>query len=128
MTQLTDDQATHQGTMRFLHLYLACHLLTETRFEAAESHFHKGKIDPRLLVRLFTRLRGKVIGSAEEIEVYQGLEDILVDMPSIDDISRSAKMTLTALGLMRSQSPLRSSAITRLTCSLTLRMPPRPSS
>ena len=85
--ELTDFQTTHQGTMRYLHLYLACHLLLETRFEAAGDHLYRSKPDPRLIVRLFTRLRGKVIGSAEEIDIYDGLRSTLIDMPPIDDIS-----------------------------------------
>ena len=44
-------------------------------------------MDPRLLVRLFPRLRGKVIGSAEEVEVPMGLKQTFEDMPVVEDIS-----------------------------------------
>jgi hypothetical protein len=73
--------------MRFLHLYLACHLLLEASFESAGDYFLRGKVDPRLLVRLYPRFRGKTIGSAEEVEVYQGIQSVLSEMPPIDAIS-----------------------------------------
>ena len=73
--------------MRYLHLYLACHLLLEAKFEKAGEYFHRGKVDPRLIVRLFPVLRGKVIGSAEEVEVYEGLRVVLEEMPTVDEIS-----------------------------------------
>ena len=56
-------------------------------FEKAGDYFIRGKVDPRLLVRLFPTFRGKVIGSSEEIEVLQGLRGVLEEMPSIDEIS-----------------------------------------
>ena len=85
--EIDGDKATHQATMRLLHLYLACHLLLETMFEKAGEYFHKGKVDPRLLVRLYPALRGKTIGSAEEVETLDGLAKVFEEMPPISDIS-----------------------------------------
>jgi hypothetical protein len=62
-------------------------LLLETTFDKAGDYFLRGKVDPRLLVRLFPALRGKIIGSAEEVEVYEGLRTVLSEMPTIDEIS-----------------------------------------
>lgn len=59
----------------------------ETTFDKAGEYFVRGKVDPRLLVRLFPTLRGKIIGSAEEVEVYEGLRVTLSEMPTIDEIS-----------------------------------------
>ncbi len=57
-------------------------------FEKAGDYFLRGKIDPRLLVRLYTTFRGKIIGSAEEVEVYEGLKDVLSAMRSVEEISK----------------------------------------
>jgi hypothetical protein len=64
-------------------------MLLETVFERAGDYFVRGKVDPRLVVRLFTKLRGKVIGTAEEVEVMEGVRPVFADMSSIDDISES---------------------------------------
>lgn len=56
-------------------------------FEKAGDYFVRGKVDPRLLVRLFSGYRGKVIGSAEEVETYQGLKDLLENTPPLEEIS-----------------------------------------
>jgi hypothetical protein len=65
---------------------VAAHLFLETNFERAGDYFVRGKIDPRLLVRLFPLFRGKVIGSAEEVEVYEGLRAVLTGMGPVDEI------------------------------------------
>jgi hypothetical protein len=80
------DKATHQGTLRFLHLYVASHLMALGMFSKAGDYFAKGKVDPRILVRSFPSLRGKLIGSAEEVEVYEGLKDVLSGMPDLEGI------------------------------------------
>lgn len=79
-------QATHQGTVRFLHLYLAFNLFLNGMFERAGEYFHRGKVDPRLIVRTFSDLRGKLIGSEEEVDVYGGLCPVLGDMPDVRGI------------------------------------------
>jgi hypothetical protein len=84
--EIDSDKVTHQGTLRYLHLLLASHLLAQGMFAKAGDYFAKGKVDPRVLVRSFSALRGKLIGSAEEVEVYQGLRDVLASMPSVDEI------------------------------------------
>ena len=84
--EIESDKTTHQGTVKFLHLLVASHLMSRGIFIKAGDYFAKGKIDPRILVRSFPTLRGKLIGSAEEVEVYQGLNDVLSSMPSIEDI------------------------------------------
>lgn len=87
--EIDADKTTHQGTMRFLHLLLASHLMTLGMFAKAGDYFGRGKVDPRLLVRVFASLRGKLIGSAEELEVYEGLREILSSMPSVSEIGQS---------------------------------------
>ncbi|ORY34108.1 hypothetical protein BCR39DRAFT_518520 [Naematelia encephala] len=84
--EIDADKATHQATLRLMHLLLACHLMLETMFEKAGDYFIRGKIDPRVLVRLYSKYRGKVIGSAEEVEVFEGLRAVLEEMPSVDEI------------------------------------------
>jgi hypothetical protein len=86
--EIESDKTTHQGTVRFLHLLVASHLMSRGKFTKAGDYFAKGKIDPRILVRSFPTLRGKLIGSAEEVEVYQGLKDVLSNMTSVDDIGQ----------------------------------------
>lgn len=80
-------QATHSATLRLLHLYLASNLMLETVFERAGDYFSKGKIDARLVVRLFPEYRGKVIGTAEEVTVMDGLRPILAKTGTVDEIS-----------------------------------------
>lgn len=75
--------------MKFLHSYLAFNVLLETVFERAEDYFIRAKIDPRLIVRLFPKYRGKLIGTAEEVEVFDGLRSTLEKMDPIEDISAS---------------------------------------
>lgn len=86
--EIESDKATHQGTLRYLHLLIAAHLLARGRFAKAGDYFAKGKVDPRILVRSFPTLRGKLIGSAEEVEVYSGLKVVLANMPSIEEVGK----------------------------------------
>jgi hypothetical protein len=85
--KLRSRQVAHQATLRLLHLFLASHLFLEAVFEKAGDYFSRGKIDPRLVVRLYTTFRGKVLGSAEEVEVYEGLKEIFSEMPTLDGAS-----------------------------------------
>ena len=85
--EIDADKSTHQGTLRYLHTYLAGHLMARGSFAKAGEYFMKAKIDPRILVRIYASLRGKLIGSAEEVEVCEGLKDVLVSMPPLSDIS-----------------------------------------
>lgn len=70
-----------------MHQYLACQLMVETVFERAGDYFIRGKVDPRVLVRLFPAYRGKTIGTAEEVDVYEGLVPTLEAMRPVEDIS-----------------------------------------
>ena len=85
--EIDADKTTHQGTVRYLHAYLAGHLMAQGSFAKAGDYFVRAKVDPRLLVRIYASLRGKLIGSAEEVEVCRGLKDVLVSMPPLSDIS-----------------------------------------
>ncbi|TXT15581.1 hypothetical protein VHUM_00084 [Vanrija humicola] len=80
------DKATHSAYMRLLHLYLACQLLLDTVFERAGDYLLRGKIDPRLIVRLYPAYRGKLIGTAEEVEVFDGIKPIFENMGTIEEI------------------------------------------
>nr|XP_018263192.1 uncharacterized protein I303_04685 [Kwoniella dejecticola CBS 10117]OBR85350.1 hypothetical protein I303_04685 [Kwoniella dejecticola CBS 10117] len=80
------DKSTHHTSMKYLHLYLASHLFEETQFEKALDYFVRAKIDPRLLVRCFEDLRGKLIGSEETIEVFEGVKEVLERMGTVEDI------------------------------------------
>ena len=59
-------------------------------FERAGDYLVRGKIDARLIVRLFPALRGKVIGSEEEVDIFQGLRTILEEMDDIDGIGEQS--------------------------------------
>lgn len=63
-------------------------------FERAGDYFVRGKVDPRLVVRLFPAFRGKVIGSAEEVEMLEGVRPVFADMSTIDHISGCVGPTL----------------------------------
>ncbi|WVW83780.1 hypothetical protein I302_105801 [Kwoniella bestiolae CBS 10118] len=80
------DKATHHNTMKFLHLYLALHLFEEALFDKALDYFTRSKVDPRILVRCFGGLRGKLIGSEEGVEVYEGVREVLERMGGVEDI------------------------------------------
>lgn len=91
-----------------MHQYLACHLLVETVFERAGDYFIRGKTDPRLLVRLFPEYRGKVIGSAEDVDVFEGLKPLLEDMDTVKDMSMSLntpKLTIPVSAFLSRNSP-----------------------
>lgn len=90
--EIDADKPTHQGTLRYLHLYLAGHLMSRGVFAKAGDYFARGKVDPRVLVRVYDSLRGKLIGSAEEIEVHEGLKGVLTSMPPLSEISESPTM------------------------------------
>jgi hypothetical protein len=99
-----------------LHLNLACHLFIEAMFERAGDYFVRGKVDPRLLVRAFPAFRGKLIGSAEEVEVYEGLREIpLYHHParadSFDQFHPASRGTtaLTCSPILRARQRRRSS-------------------
>lgn len=92
--EIDADKSTHQGTLRYLHTYLAGHLMARGSFQKAGDYFIRAKVDPRILVRIYASLRGKLIGSAEEVEVCEGLKDVLVSMPPLADISTSIEIDL----------------------------------
>ncbi|WRT66239.1 uncharacterized protein IL334_003192 [Kwoniella shivajii] len=86
------DKSTHHQTMKYLNLYLATSLFEETLFDKSLDYLIKAKIDPRLIVRSFSDLRGKLIGSEETIDVFKGVKDILERINSVEDIiSRSIR-------------------------------------
>lgn len=85
--EIDADKSTHQATLRYLHTYLASHLMARGSFTKAGDYFSRAKVDPRILVRIYASLRGKLIGSAEEVEVCEGLKDVLVSTPPLSDIS-----------------------------------------
>lgn len=93
--------------MRFLHQYLAFHLFKETVFERAGDYLVRGRVDPRLLVRLFPEYQGKLIGTAEEVEVFDGLKPILAGMSTVKTISTWTKSDIIDISLRvpRSQLP-----------------------
>ncbi|WWC89446.1 uncharacterized protein L201_004370 [Kwoniella dendrophila CBS 6074] len=80
------DKITHHQTMKYLHLYLASYLFEEALFDKSLDYFIRAKIDPRLLVRCFSDLRGKLIGSEESIEVFEGVKEVLERMGGVHDI------------------------------------------
>ncbi|WVF71576.1 hypothetical protein IAT40_006384 [Kwoniella sp. CBS 6097] len=84
------DKSIHQSTMRYMHLYLAAHLFEEAMFDKAQDYWIRGKVDPRILVRCFTELRGKVIGSEEEVDSYAGLQKLFEEMSSVEGIISSS--------------------------------------
>lgn len=57
-------------------------------FERAGDYLVRGKIDARLIVRLFPALRGKVIGSEEEVDILSGLKGVLEDMDNVEEIGQ----------------------------------------
>ena len=85
------DKVTHSATLRFLYLFLAFKLVGDRMFKQASDYLLRGKVDPRLIVRLFPVFRGKLIGSAEEVEVYRGLASLLDDLAPIEDKGGSDK-------------------------------------
>ncbi|WWC70320.1 uncharacterized protein I206_104270 [Kwoniella pini CBS 10737] len=80
------DKTTHHISMKYLHLYLAIHLCEEALFGKALDYFVRAKTDPRLLVRCFGDLRGRLIGSEETVEIFEGLKEIFERIGSVDDI------------------------------------------
>ncbi|OCF74776.1 hypothetical protein I204_05158 [Kwoniella mangroviensis CBS 8886] len=80
------DKATHHNTMKYLHLYLALHLFEEALFDKSLDYFTRSKVDPRIVVRTFSDLRGKLIGSEEVVDVFEGIKEVLDRMGGVDDI------------------------------------------
>ena len=69
--------------------------LFETRFLEASLLFYEGRTDPRLLIRLFPDLYGKMFSTftEQEIHIFKGLQTLLgeteLDQISIEGISQS---------------------------------------
>ena len=68
--------------------------LAATRFQDAGNLFLKGDLDPLLLIRLFPDLRGGMITTTDEIDVYAGIADDIRTMNSIDEIGESLRHIL----------------------------------
>lgn len=79
------DTLNASHLIRYLSLVLASHLTLSASFEKAAEYWVKGKVDPRWVVRLFEGLRGKMIGSEEEGEIFSGLANTFMDMDLVDD-------------------------------------------
>lgn len=72
--------------LQYVYQRLGFHHLLATRFEAAQTCFTRGRLDPRLLVRLYPDIRGHLIDADDETMVFAGIEDEVRSRRSIDDI------------------------------------------
>ncbi|OXG40487.1 hypothetical protein C360_00255 [Cryptococcus neoformans Bt15] len=84
------DTLNTSHLIRYLSLVLASQLTLSASFEKAAEYWVKGKVDPRWVVRLFEGLRGKMIGSEEEGEIFSGLASAFMDMELVDALITSS--------------------------------------
>ncbi|KAG8888270.1 hypothetical protein FRB99_004130, partial [Tulasnella sp. 403] len=83
------ETARDEGFIRELHFIqqkIGFQLLFHTRFQEAGEHFLQGEADPRLLIRLFPELRGKMLSPSDEISVFSGIADDVQKVDSVDAI------------------------------------------
>ncbi|KAG0147449.1 hypothetical protein CROQUDRAFT_670582 [Cronartium quercuum f. sp. fusiforme G11] len=72
--------------VRYIYQKIALRYVLETRFEEAGELWFKGQGDPRALIRLFPHLRANVIAYDDELELYEGLEPLIRDVRSADEL------------------------------------------
>lgn len=89
------DTLNTSHLIRYLSLVLASQLTLSASFEKAAEYWVKGKVDPRWVVRLFEGLRGKMIGSEEEGEIFSGLASAFMDMELVDALSKRVRYALS---------------------------------
>ncbi|WVN88218.1 uncharacterized protein L203_103419 [Cryptococcus depauperatus CBS 7841] len=82
-TSSFDPPSSH--TFRYLCLLLASHLTAAASFQKSIEYWIRAKVDPRWILRLYEKLRGKMIGRDEEGEVQHGLKELWEGMQSIED-------------------------------------------
>ena len=63
--------------------------MSETRFEDAGYNFFEGNLDPSALVSYFPDLRGSLLSSVLEVDMFAGVADCMPPYDSVDDISAS---------------------------------------
>ncbi|KZO91652.1 hypothetical protein CALVIDRAFT_340783 [Calocera viscosa TUFC12733] len=72
--------------MRYIRQHLALGWLAETKFKRAGEELYQGRMDPRLLIRLWPEFRGALIGEGEKIDVFAGVEEQLDKLVSVEQI------------------------------------------
>ncbi|EJC97726.1 uncharacterized protein FOMMEDRAFT_162532 [Fomitiporia mediterranea MF3/22] len=80
----SDDELADE--LRYVYQRIGFLCLSETLFEDAGRHLLAGETDPRLLVRYFPDLRGNVLNTALDVDVYAGIAEHLPRAASIDEI------------------------------------------
>ncbi|EJU00542.1 hypothetical protein DACRYDRAFT_80745 [Dacryopinax primogenitus] len=63
--------------------------MEEAKFEKAGEELYRGRLDPRLLIRLWPDLRGGLINEEETIEVFSGIETPLAKLVNVEQIARN---------------------------------------
>lgn len=60
--------------------------LFELKFEEAGKLFHRGQIDPRILVKMFPDLQGSLIQTDTVVEIFAGVEEYVREGQSVEDM------------------------------------------
>ncbi|KIJ36750.1 hypothetical protein M422DRAFT_178931 [Sphaerobolus stellatus SS14] len=72
--------------IRYVYQRLGYTYFSQTNFEDAGINLFRGGVDPRLLIRLFPTLRGRLLPSSSSLPVFHGLISQLQSLGSIDTI------------------------------------------
>ncbi|KZO91651.1 hypothetical protein CALVIDRAFT_340720 [Calocera viscosa TUFC12733] len=72
--------------MQYIRQKVALGWLAETKFKRAGEELYQGRMDPRLLIRLWPEFRGGLIGEGDKIDVFAGVEEQLDKLVSVEKI------------------------------------------
>lgn len=85
-TSILDSDLAEE--IRYVYQRIGFQCLSETLFEDAGRHLLEGETDPRLLVRFFPDLRGKLLDATSHIDVFAGVANHLPREKSIEEIGK----------------------------------------
>ncbi|KZT59571.1 hypothetical protein CALCODRAFT_493514 [Calocera cornea HHB12733] len=72
--------------MQYIRQKVALGWMAETKFQRAGEELYQGRLDPRLLIRLWPDLRGGLVGEEDQIDVFSGVKEQLEELVSIEQI------------------------------------------
>ncbi|KAI0052121.1 hypothetical protein FA95DRAFT_1602084 [Auriscalpium vulgare] len=72
--------------LHYIYQRIGFQCFLETRFEDAGYNLFEGNLDPRVLISYFPDLRGALLSSSDELDMFSGIAEHMPPYDSVDDI------------------------------------------
>jgi hypothetical protein len=86
-------EAGVEREMHYIRQKIALDWMAETKFEKAGEELYRGRMDPRLLIRLWPALRGDLIPDEARVLVFSGIQGQLDKLVSVEQTGASCSLS-----------------------------------